>query len=48
MNNQEIIATAEWIEMYGIRFFDHEDDWGWTILGTPPSRRILLKTGGES
>ena len=41
MHDREIINGAEWIEMYDIRFFDHEDDWGWTILGTPPSRRIL-------
>lgn len=40
-NMTERLEGMEWIEKYGVRFFDHEDDWGWTILGTPPSRRIL-------
>jgi len=30
-----------WDEHYGVRFFVHEEDWGWTIAGAPSSRRIL-------
>lgn len=41
MSIRDELNSMEWIEKYGIQFFDHEDDWGWTVLGTPSSRRIL-------
>ncbi|MBH0121545.1 hypothetical protein I0Q12_19330 [Rhodococcus sp. CX] len=31
----------QWDEHYGVRLFEHEDDWGWTVFGAPRSRDIL-------